>query len=31
MDPKKYPKITSSIKPLEISSMAHEENEDIQN
>jgi hypothetical protein len=30
MAPMKYPKITS-IKPLESSSMTHEENEEIQN
>jgi hypothetical protein len=31
MDAKKDPKITSPIKPPEISSMTHEENEEIQN
>jgi hypothetical protein len=31
MAPKKDPKITSPIKPPEISSMTHEENEEIQN
>jgi hypothetical protein len=31
MAPKKDPKITSPIKPQKISSMTHEENEEIQN
>jgi hypothetical protein len=31
MAPKTYPKFTSPIKPSEISSMTHEENEEIQN